>query len=67
MWRPQVFQPPAFTAGAHVTLANTDTPSHAISLVRDKRLHEKFGDFDDHLEDVTIDWLRNNACNIPDI
>jgi len=23
-------------------------------MVRDERLHQKFGDFDDHLEDVTI-------------
>ena len=30
-------------------------------------MHQKFGDFDDHLEDVTIDWLRNNACNIIDL
>ncbi|KDQ25440.1 hypothetical protein PLEOSDRAFT_1077992 [Pleurotus ostreatus PC15] len=34
-------------------------PPRAVSLVRESRLHEKFGDFDDHLEDVTIDWLRN--------
>ncbi|EIM84940.1 UPF0172-domain-containing protein [Stereum hirsutum FP-91666 SS1] len=24
-------------------------------------LQDKFGDFDDHLEDVTVDWLRNGA------
>ncbi|KAF7422847.1 hypothetical protein PC9H_011006 [Pleurotus ostreatus] len=29
-------------------------PPRAVSLVRESRLHEKFGDFDDHLEDVTI-------------
>lgn len=22
-------------------------------------IQDKFGDFDDHLEDVTIDWLKN--------
>ncbi|KAF8341881.1 hypothetical protein F5887DRAFT_975429 [Amanita rubescens] len=26
-----------------------------------------FGDFDDHLEDVTIDWLRNTVCMPADI
>lgn len=66
MWRPQAFQPPAFTPGARVTLANPKSPSVAVSLVRDDHMHQKFGDFDDHLEDVTIDWLRNNACNIVD-
>ncbi|KAF8551677.1 Metallo-dependent hydrolase [Imleria badia] len=60
-WRPQAFQPPAFTPGARVTLANPESPSVAVSLVRDSQMHQKFGDFDDHLEDVTIDWLRNNA------
>lgn len=24
-------------------------------------LQDKFGDFDDHLEDVTVDWLRNGT------
>jgi len=66
-WRPQTFQPPAFTPGARVTLANPEAPSVAVSLVRDTHMHQKFGDFDDHLEDVTIDWLRNNACNIVDL
>ena len=65
-WRPQAFQPPAFTPGARVTLASPETPSIAISLVHDGHMHQKFGDFDDHLEDVTIDWLRNSACNIVD-
>ncbi|KAG0704228.1 Metallo-dependent hydrolase [Suillus ampliporus] len=60
-WRPYVAQIPAFTTGSNFSLANPDSPSRAITLVRDHNLHEKFGDFDDHLEDVTIDWLRNNA------
>ncbi|KAG9315756.1 hypothetical protein JVU11DRAFT_3405 [Chiua virens] len=66
-WRPQYFQPPAFTPGSRVMLSNPGSPSRAVALVRDNHLHQKFGDFDDHLEDVTIDWLRNNACNIPDL
>lgn len=24
-------------------------------------LQDMFGDFDDHLEDVTVDWLKNGA------
>ncbi|OAX38768.1 Metallo-dependent hydrolase [Rhizopogon vinicolor AM-OR11-026] len=60
-WRPYVAQTPAFTAGSNFSLTNPDSPSRAITLVRDHNLHEKFGDFDDHLEDVTIDWLRNKA------
>ncbi|KAF8133807.1 Metallo-dependent hydrolase [Boletus edulis] len=63
-WRLQAFQPPAFTPGSRVTLANPESPSVAVALVRDSHMHQKFGDFDDHLEDVTIDWLRNSACNI---
>ncbi|KAG6335560.1 hypothetical protein ID866_3523 [Astraeus odoratus] len=58
-WRPCTFDPPAFTSGSKITLVNPDSPSRAVALVRDNRLHQQFGDFDDHLEDVTIDWLRN--------
>ncbi|KAH7885262.1 hypothetical protein F5I97DRAFT_1937511 [Phlebopus sp. FC_14] len=64
-WRLQVLDPLAFTPGSQVVLVNSDSPSSAVSLVRDHYLHQKFGDFDDHLEDVTIDWLRNGACSIP--
>ncbi|KAG1745902.1 Metallo-dependent hydrolase [Suillus paluster] len=63
-WRPYTPQSSAFTTGSNFSLAKPDSPSRAITLVRDHNLHEKFGDFDDHLEDVTIDWLRNNACRI---
>jgi hypothetical protein len=31
-----------------------DLPRRAVSLVKDERRHQKFGDFDDHLEDVSI-------------
>ncbi|KAI6041394.1 Metallo-dependent hydrolase, partial [Pisolithus marmoratus] len=61
-WRPRSFDPPAFTSGSQVTLVNPASPLHAVALVRDSHLHDKFGDFDDHLEDVTIDWLGNRAC-----
>ncbi|KAF9064339.1 hypothetical protein BDP27DRAFT_1472164 [Rhodocollybia butyracea] len=41
-----------FTAGSSFSLTS---PTFRL-------LHRKFGDFDDHLEDVTIDWLRNRAA-----
>jgi hypothetical protein len=31
-----------------------DLPGRAVSLVKEERRHQKFGDFDDHLEDVSI-------------
>jgi hypothetical protein len=39
----------------------------AAALLEEKRgepdaILQKFGDFDDHLEDVSIDWLRNKVC-----
>lgn len=53
--------------GSQVTLMHSESPTHAVALVRNDRLHDQFGDFDDHLEDVTIDWLQNKACNIQNI
>jgi len=43
-------------------LAPSDLPIQAVKLVEEQNLQFAFGDFDDHLEDVTIDWLRNKAC-----
>ncbi|KAL4073081.1 hypothetical protein V8B97DRAFT_1869328 [Scleroderma yunnanense] len=63
-WRPHPFDPAAFTPGSQVTLVNTESPLRAVALVKNDRLHHQFGDFDDHLEDVTIDWLTNKACRI---
>ncbi|KAI0312662.1 hypothetical protein OF83DRAFT_1066832 [Amylostereum chailletii] len=39
-------------------LSNT-IPDRALDLARTAEILPNFGDFDDHLEDVTIDWLRN--------
>jgi len=30
-----------------------------LPAIHEQCLHRQFGDFDDHLEDVSIDWLRN--------
>ncbi|KAJ3712945.1 hypothetical protein C8R42DRAFT_594049 [Lentinula raphanica] len=56
-----------FSPGSLFSLSSPDSPAHAVSLVRDQQLHRKFGDFDDHLEDVTIDWLRNKAAMPSDV
>lgn len=66
-WRPYSTAPPAFTPSSPFTLASQDSPSRAATLLETKRdginaILLKFGDFDDHLEDVSIDWLRNKAC-----
>jgi hypothetical protein len=50
--------------GSSFQLADAESPKRALALLRDARLLQKFGDFDDHLEDVTIDWLTNKECRI---
>ncbi|KIM35902.1 hypothetical protein M413DRAFT_449526 [Hebeloma cylindrosporum] len=62
-WRPvppTEFQ--AFTPGSKFQFSDPSTPVEAVRLVQEHNLHFAFGDFDDHLEDVTIDWLRNRSC-----
>ncbi|PBK71234.1 UPF0172-domain-containing protein [Armillaria solidipes] len=54
--------PADFAPGSLFQLASVDLPARAVKLVKERRLHQKFGDFDDHLEDVTIDWLKNKDC-----
>ena len=46
-WRP-VLTPGSFQ------LVPSDLPNRAVKLVEEQNLHFAFGDFDDHLEDVTI-------------
>ncbi|KAL1722838.1 hypothetical protein EV715DRAFT_286883 [Schizophyllum commune] len=52
----------SFAEGSLYRLTSSDIPLRAVKLVRQEQREKKFGDFDDHLEDVTIDWLRNKAC-----
>ncbi|PBK83966.1 UPF0172-domain-containing protein [Armillaria gallica] len=59
--------PTDFAPGSLFQLASADLPARAVKLVKERRLHQKFGDFDDHLEDVTIDWLKNKDCLPPDV
>ncbi|KAJ7095735.1 hypothetical protein B0H15DRAFT_826858 [Mycena belliarum] len=65
-WRPYSDDTTAFNVGSAFQLAAPDLPRRALALVHEKR-HFMFGDFDEHLEDVTIDWLRNASCMPPDI
>jgi len=65
-WRPlpsdSNSDPQPFSPGSKFQFLDPDTPTEAVKLVQDRNLHFAFGDFDDHLEDVTIDWLRNRTC-----
>ncbi|KAF8621230.1 hypothetical protein AX15_007946 [Amanita polypyramis BW_CC] len=66
-WKPHPESGTAFTPKSSFQLASVDVPNRAVKLVQTDYLHQAFGDFDDHLEDVTIDWLRNTVCLPPDI
>ncbi|ESK91593.1 UPF0172-domain-containing protein [Moniliophthora roreri MCA 2997] len=61
-WRPSNEAYAAFTSESSFKLSSPDLPKRAVELVRDTHAQQIFGDFDDHLEDVTIDWLRNREC-----
>ncbi|KAF9474161.1 UPF0172-domain-containing protein [Pholiota conissans] len=61
-WRPVEGSPAPFTPGSRFQLESTSIPADAAKYVLEHNLHFAFGDFDDHLEDVTIDWLRNRSC-----
>jgi hypothetical protein len=61
-WQRVPATPEPFSTGSSFRLSSEHSPKLAVGFVRDEHLHHKFGDFDDHLEDVTIDWLQNKAC-----
>lgn len=61
-WRSVATSLKPFTPGSPYQLLPPALPAKVMALVRQQKLHLKFGDFDDHLEDVAIDWLRNKAC-----
>ncbi|KAF9005442.1 hypothetical protein BDQ17DRAFT_348710 [Cyathus striatus] len=66
-WRPHSSNVQPFSPGSIFQLFSNDLPSRAVALVRDDYSHNSFGDFDDHLEDVSVDWLRNRTCLPADI
>lgn len=53
-WRINGASVAPFTLGSPYQLESPDIPKQAIAHVRDDHLHQLFGDFDDHLEDVSI-------------
>ncbi|KAH7103395.1 hypothetical protein BKA62DRAFT_636441 [Auriculariales sp. MPI-PUGE-AT-0066] len=52
-WHRETFNAP------HYSLANQSSPARALELIRDSGLHRTLVDFDDHLDDVSLDWLNN--------
>ncbi|THU99021.1 UPF0172-domain-containing protein [Dendrothele bispora CBS 962.96] len=66
-WRPAAEASVPFSSGSSFQLSSPDLPSRAVTLVQEQHLQQKFGDFDDHLEDVTIDWLRNRESMPSDL
>ncbi|TFK69556.1 UPF0172-domain-containing protein [Pluteus cervinus] len=61
-WRQNGSAVAPFSPGSPYQLSSSDIPTRAVTHVKEEHLHHAFGDFDDHLEDVTIDWLRNSTC-----
>ncbi|KAK7457088.1 hypothetical protein VKT23_010389 [Stygiomarasmius scandens] len=67
IWRPVAEASVPFSSGSSFQVSSADLPSRAAALVQEQHLQQKFGDFDDHLEDVTIDWLRNREAMPSDL
>lgn len=70
--RPQPYLPPkspsaawqpTTLSSARISLADSSAPTKALEQVRQGR-HKLLGDFDEHLEDVRVDWLRNAAVSV---
>ncbi|KAF9046651.1 hypothetical protein BJ165DRAFT_1345730 [Panaeolus papilionaceus] len=64
LWRPASdgSSTAPWTNSSPFQLSDPSSPQKALELVKEQNAHFAFGDFDDHLEDVTIDWLRNRTC-----
>ncbi|GAA5832291.1 hypothetical protein JCM11251_004309 [Rhodosporidiobolus azoricus] len=45
-------------SAANISLSDASAPQKALEQVKAKR-HASLGDFDEHLSDATVDWLRN--------
>ncbi|PPR04503.1 hypothetical protein CVT24_013109 [Panaeolus cyanescens] len=56
IWRPasDSSQIAPWTSSSPFQLSDPSTPQKALELVKEQNAHFAFGDFDDHLEDVTI-------------
>lgn len=60
---PSAFWQSTTLSSARISLADPSSPTKALEQVRQGR-HRLLGDFDEHLEDVRVDWLRNAAVSI---
>ncbi|GAA5857194.1 hypothetical protein JCM8547_009363 [Rhodosporidiobolus lusitaniae] len=49
---------PTTLSSANITLSDPSSPAKALEQVKLNR-HTFLGDFDEHLADVKVDWLRN--------
>jgi hypothetical protein len=54
---PNIFSP----AAASTLQLSDNIVARALDIARDNAISRAFGDFDDHLENVTIDWLKNGT------
>ncbi|BGP12813.1 hypothetical protein JCM10213_008074 [Rhodosporidiobolus nylandii] len=54
---------PATLSAANVTLSDSSAPSKALDQIKARR-HHTLGDFDDHLSDASVDWLRNAGVSL---
>jgi len=61
-WLPYTSEIAPFSPASPFGLAVEDSPSRAAAQVNGPRAHQKLRDFDDHLENVSMDWLRNADC-----
>ena len=50
-------------AASNVKLVDPASPTKALEAARAGRF-SALGDFDEHLEDVTVDFLRNSAITV---
>ncbi|KAH8913286.1 hypothetical protein BT69DRAFT_1359236 [Atractiella rhizophila] len=57
------FEPRIFSSIVTLADPSSCTAEHYKSLVKRKE-HEKLSDFDDHLEGISKDWLRNDSVQI---
>ncbi|GAA5941102.1 hypothetical protein JCM3775_001306 [Rhodotorula graminis] len=61
--KPPASWQPSSLSSAKLTLADPASPTKALAAVREGQ-HRLVGDFDAHLEDVTVDWLRNARISV---
>lgn len=59
---PSQWKPTSLSA-ASITLTDTTIPAKALEQVR-AGSYKQLGDFDEHLEDVRVDWLSNKSVRV---